>query len=113
SNIMGYKNEKGLMMGQDLINNEEYNFVPTQTIMRKGSFIDEDIIFQISQDGIFEHSKAVDRETREELDVSQYRDKYDRARAEINLSDLILKENILQTVGMASEDITNIKIGSG
>ncbi len=111
-NIMGYKNRKGIMMGQDLLNNDSYNFVPTQVIMRKGSFIDENVIFNISQDGIFENSRVIDRKTREELNVLDYRDKYEKAIREINLSDLILKEDIFKKAEKVEWDMAKINLES-
>lgn len=112
SNIMGYKNKKGFMMGQDLINSNKYNFVAAQTIMRKGSFIDKDIIFNISQDGIFDNSTVIDRKTRKQLDVNQYREIYDKVIDEINKSDTILKYDLLKYLVENDGNIDNIKINT-
>ncbi|MDR7869644.1 MAG: LTA synthase family protein [Tissierellaceae bacterium] len=95
-NIMGYENEKGLVFGRDLTNYEGYTNVTPQTIMRKGSFIDEDVIFGISRTEIFDHSTASDINTGEPLDVYQFRDIYERAIDDINRSDFILKNDILK-----------------
>lgn len=111
-NIMGYKNEYGLMMGKDLLNYKGYNFVAPQTTMRKGSFIDEDVIFNISQDGIFENSSVTSRKTRERLDVKDYRETYDKAISEINLSNIILKEDILNELANVGGDISKLELNS-
>ena len=95
-NIMGYKNEKGLMFGRDLTNYKDYNFIAQQTYMQKGSFMDEDKMFVIARDGIFDHSKAIKLDTREELDISQLRSMYEKVIGEINKSDFILKKDILK-----------------
>ncbi|MBU5437000.1 sulfatase-like hydrolase/transferase [Tissierella sp. MSJ-40] len=95
-NIMGYKNEKGLMFGRDLTNYKDYNFIAQQTYMQKGSFMDEDKMFVIARDGIFDHSKAIKLDTREELDISQFRGMYEKVIDEINKSDFILKKDILK-----------------
>lgn len=111
-NIMGYKNEHGLIMGKDLLNYKGYNFVSPQTIMRKGSFIDEDVIFKISQDGIFENSIVINRKTREELDVKDYRETYDKAISDINLSNIILKEDILNQLNHVHGDMTKLQLNN-
>lgn len=95
-NIMGYKNEKGLMLGRDLTNYKGYSYVAPQTYMLKGSFIDEDTLFVISRDGIFDHSKAYNIKTKEKIDIPQLRTIYEKAVDEINKSDFILKKNLLK-----------------
>ncbi len=96
-NIMGYKNEKGLLFGRDISNYKGYNFVSPQTYMRKGSFIDGENTFVISRDGIFQHSRAFNNRTREEIeDLEQLRKTHEMAIREINLSDYILNQNLLK-----------------
>ncbi len=96
-NIMGYENEKGIMFGRDLLNYEGDNYVaPPQTYVLKGSFIDDDIIFYMSRDGIFENCTAKDKASKEKIDVSPYREKYERIIADINKSDYILKKDLIK-----------------
>lgn len=95
-NIMGYENKKGLIFGRDLTNYEGYTYLSPQTYMQKGSFMDEKVIFSIARDGIFEHSKATDIKTREDLDLQQFRPMYEHVIDEINKSNYILKENLLK-----------------
>ena len=95
-NIMGYENEKGLIFGRDLTNYRGNNLVSPQTYMLKGSFIDEDTLFVVSRDGIFEHSRAINKETKEELDVERFREKYEKSIKEINTSEFILKKDLLR-----------------
>ncbi|MBU5427934.1 sulfatase-like hydrolase/transferase [Tissierella pigra] len=95
-NIMGYKNEKGLVFGRDLTNYTGNNFVAPQTYMLKGSFIDKDTLFVVSRDGIFEHSRAVNKKTGKEVEVEQFREQYEKAIEEINKSEFILKKDILK-----------------
>lgn len=83
-NILGIKNEY-LTFGRDLLNSES-GFVAAQTFMEKGSFIDDEKVFQISRDGVFENSIAYDRDTHEPIDIEQCRDEYERAIKAINLS---------------------------
>lgn len=95
-NIMGHENEKGLVFGRDLNNYEGYTNVTPQTIMRKGSFVDEETIFSISRTEIFDHSIATDIKTGESLDIDQFRDIYEKAIEDINKSNFILKNDILK-----------------
>ncbi len=96
-NILGYENEKGIVFGRDLNNYDGYNNIKPQTIMRKGSFIDEDVIFVMSRTEIFEQCRVYDRYTKEELDIEDYRHIYDNVIAEINLSNIILKNDLIKT----------------
>ncbi len=98
ANIMGYDNTKGLVFGRDLSNYEGYNFVASQTYMLKGSFIDENILFEISRDGIFEHSRAVNRNTREPIDLEKVKATSQKAIEEIEKSNYILKKNYFRGV---------------
>jgi len=95
-NIMGYKNEKGLMLGRDLTNYKEENYVFPQTYLLKGSFIGKDTMFVMARDGLFDNSKAYDLNTREELDRNEFRKMYDEIIKEINKSDFILKKDLLK-----------------
>lgn len=97
-NLLGIENKKGLMFGVDLNNYDGYNNVKAQTIMRKGSFIDQDTIFTISATEVFDDSKAELRSDYSETDIYKYRDIYDQTIAEINLSNYILKNNLLKNL---------------
>ncbi|MDR7869643.1 MAG: LTA synthase family protein [Tissierellaceae bacterium] len=96
ANIMGYDNTKGLVFGRDLTNYKGRNYIAPQTYMLKGSFIDEDVLFEISRDGIFENSRAIDRHTRKELDVEQFRQMSEDITKEIDKSNYILKKDYLK-----------------
>ncbi|NLY46412.1 MAG: LTA synthase family protein [Tissierella sp.] len=91
ANIMGYDNTKGLVFGRDLTNYNGNNIIAPQTYMLKGSFIDKDTLFEISRDGIFERSRAINRHTREVLEVEQFRNISEEVKKEIDMSDYILK----------------------
>ena len=95
-NIMGYENEKGIMFGRDLVNYEGENFVAAQTYVLKGSFIDDDTLFYMSNDGLFKNSKALNRKTRKPLDVEDFREEYEKIVGEINKSNYILKNDLIK-----------------
>lgn len=80
------------MMGQDMLNTEDY-FALFQTYMITGSFMKDDIVFEMSRDGVFENSRAYHRKTREPIEVSDCREGYNRALYEIALSRYLLENN--------------------
>ncbi len=92
-NVLGIEN-KYLTFGQDLLNAEE-GFVASQTFMEKGSFIDNEVVFQIARDGVFENSKAYDRDTHEPVDLEACREGYERAIREVNLSKKVTESDTL------------------
>ena len=96
-NIMGYENEKGLMFGRDLINYKGENLVAPQTYAVKGSVITDEILIEMSRDGVFENSRAYNIKTRELLDVKEYRHLHEKALSEINKSDYILRTDFLRS----------------
>ena len=97
ANVMGCDNTKGLVFGRDITNYYRKNIIAPQTYMLKGSFIDEDILFEISRDGIFENSRAINRHTREKLDVEQFRQISEQMIKEIDKSNYILKTDYFKT----------------
>lgn len=82
------------VMGVDMLNSDDH-FVLFQTYMITGSFIDEDTVFEMSRDGIFEHGRAWNRLTQELIDVELCRPGYERALYEIEYSRYLLENNIV------------------
>jgi len=96
ANIMGYKLQEGIIFGQDLNNQTNNNYVFPQTYMHMGSVITKDDVFVISRDLVFEHSRAYNRETKEEISIEKFRGLYKKAIEEINISNYILENNIME-----------------
>lgn len=92
TNLLGIDDSDLFMMGQDLLNTDDY-FVAFQTYMIRGSFIHGDIVLEMSRDGIFEHSRAWNRKTKESVPVEEYKDFYDRALYELDYSRYIMENN--------------------
>lgn len=111
-NVMGYENTKGLIFGRDITNYEGYNYLSPQTYMQKGSFMDENVLFEIARDGIFEHSKAINIQTRQPLDIQEFRPMYEHVIREINKSNYILKENLLKEY-IENNGEVNLKVQQG
>ncbi|KUO50847.1 MAG: hypothetical protein APF76_01310 [Desulfitibacter sp. BRH_c19] len=96
-NLLGVKIEPDKILGKDLLNIEQ-GFVAKQVHVARGSFIDDEKIFIMSNDGIFENSIAWNIQTREAVDIEECRAGYERALAEVNLSEYILENNLISMV---------------
>jgi len=96
-NLFGIKNQNGIMFGQDLLNAEK-GFVAEQTYMLKGSFIDDEKVFVMSRDGIFEHSRAFLIKNGESVNINKCVEGYKKAIEMIDKSDYILKNDYLNQI---------------
>lgn len=92
ANLLGLSPKK-YFFGQDLLNAKE-GFVAKQVHVAQGSFIDDEKVFIMSPDGIFENSQAWSLQSGTPIDVALCRDGYDRAVSEILLSTYIMNENL-------------------
>ena len=106
SNIMGYENYKGLVFGRDLTNYKDKNYVYPQTYMLKGSIIDDESVFEMSRDGLYDHSRAYKIKTGESIDVDVFRDQHYNAISEIDKSNYILENNLLKDLVEKSPALT-------
>lgn len=94
-NLMGEKNKNPYVFGRDLLNSKE-GFVASQTYLVKGSFIKENILFEMSRDGNFKNSRAIDLTKRKETDVYRFIEESEFASSQINLANYILDNNLIK-----------------
>lgn len=66
-NLYGIDRKKYVMMGEDILSNKNPHIVFPQSYLIRGSFINDDYIFQMKRDGIFENGELRDRKTGEVL----------------------------------------------
>ncbi|QNO14213.1 LTA synthase family protein [Alkalicella caledoniensis] len=97
ANLLGIELRSDSVLGKDLLNTEK-GFAAIQNHVAQGSFIDDNIVFVMSEDGIFENSDAWDLKTGEPLDLELAREGYERAVAELKLSEYILQNNLVPLV---------------
>lgn len=97
ANLMGLRLEANRIMGKDLLNTKQ-GFVAKQVHLIQGSFIDNDKIFIMSKDGIFENSRAWNLHTGEPISLEECQEGYERALAEINLSEYTMQNNLINIV---------------
>jgi hypothetical protein len=107
SYLMGVEQLKTLYLGQNLFT-AEVGFVPIQMHMLKGSFIMDDVVFQMSRDGIFKNSEAWNRITKEPLDVESYYLEYKAAKQAVEVSEFYLYNDILNKVLVEGKDLNSI-----
>lgn len=96
-NLLGLRIEPDKVLGKDLLNIEE-GFVAMQIHVARGTFIDNEKIFIMSNDGVFENSRAWNIQTGVSVDLEECREGYERALAEVRLSDYIMQNNLISLV---------------
>lgn len=94
ANIMGLSLDNTMTLGQDLANAQE-GFVAFTTYIFEGSFANNDIIFEISREEIFENSRAWYIGTNEEVDIMPYREEYEKALLLKKTSKEILEQDLM------------------
>ncbi|MDF2941200.1 MAG: hypothetical protein K0S01_58 [Herbinix sp.] len=94
ANIMGLTLDKTFIVGQDLSNATD-GFVAFTSYLLEGSFATNDIMFEISREGIFEGSRAWKIGTNEQVDATLYQADYDKATLLKKTSKEILEQNLI------------------
>lgn len=96
-NLLGLHNDKGIMMGRDLFSDKDPQdlFVAQQTYMPKGSFISKDKVCNAGPTGLFEDAYAIRRSDKQPTHKTGCRRIMKKARDHIDLSDAILKRNVV------------------
>lgn len=93
--LLGFESLDTLYLGQNLLTAEE-GFAPVQIHMLKGSFIKDDIVFEMSRDGVFDNSRAWNRKTLEPVEIEGLEEDYLRAKEKIDLSHFYLYNDVLK-----------------
>ncbi len=93
--LLGIENLDTLYLGQNLLTAES-GFVAFQMHMLKGSFVMDDVVFEMSRDGVFQNSSVRNRITGEKLDPNDYYDEYLKAVEKIELSRFYLENDVLR-----------------
>lgn len=94
SNLMGFKIDQPYILGQDLVN-AKHGFVAFTAYLFDGSFASDDVMFEISREGIFEGSRAWKIGTNIELDINDYKQDYNKAIELKKASKDILEQNLI------------------
>lgn len=94
ANVMGLTLEKTMIFGQDIANAKE-GFVAFTTYLFEGSFANNHIIFEISREKVFENSRGWLIGTNEEVDITPYREEYEKALLFKKTSKEILEQDLM------------------
>ncbi|MCT4543361.1 MAG: LTA synthase family protein [Vallitalea sp.] len=95
SNLLGVEVNNKYIFGQDLVNAKK-GYTASVTYMLRGSFIIDDVIFEMSRDGLFSSSKAKNRLTDKVIAKKGLEDDYERALKLLDLSKYILDKNLIK-----------------
>jgi phosphoglycerol transferase MdoB-like AlkP superfamily enzyme len=94
-NIMGIKaSNDTFILGQDIVNAKE-GFVAFTSYLFEGSFVTDEVMFEISREGIFEGSRAWRIGTNEEADAEGFKEQYEKALLLKKTSEEILEQNLI------------------
>ena len=85
------------VLGRDLLNSKN-GFVAFTVYLFNGSFIKDDVMFEISREKLFEGSRAWNIKTGEELDISEYEEEYKRALKIKESSTYILDNDLMASM---------------
>ena len=94
ASLMGIEIQQPYIVGQDLLA-ADHGFAAFTAYLFDGSFACDDIMFQISREGIFEGSRAWNRKTLQEVDSSAYREQYEKALELKEASRQILEQDLI------------------
>jgi len=94
ANIMDIDIDQPYVLGQVLVNAKD-GFVAFTAYLFEGSFVHNNVMFEISREGVFEGSRAWDINTGTSLDASLYEEDYKRAITLKQTSKEILDQNLI------------------
>lgn len=89
--LLGIKIDNNYMMGKSLFQEDRL------VIFRRGSFTNDQVFYQATNDGVFENGTCYDLETNSETSVDNCRSGYDETIRRLNISDLVLSEDLIKT----------------
>ena len=102
ANLMDLDITQPYVLGQDLVNAKD-GFAAFTAYVFEGSFVSNDVFFNISREGVFEGSEAWKIGTDEKVDAKEYRDAYERAIQLKKASKDILEQDLLKEYVHRSE----------
>ncbi|QOX63054.1 sulfatase-like hydrolase/transferase [Anoxybacterium hadale] len=101
--LMGFDALDTVYLGHNLLTIDS-GFVAEQTYMTKGSFFEDDIVYEMSRDGVFENGRAWNKKTGESIPVKDCYEGYLKSMSIINTSEYILKNDVLRKIYLEEQD---------
>ncbi len=105
--LMGFDTLDTVYLGHNLLTIDE-GFVAEQTYMTKGSFFQDETVYEMSRDGVFENGRAWNRKTGKQVPVKDCYEGYIKSMGLINTSEYILKNDILRKMYLEDEDAASV-----
>ncbi|MEG2199899.1 MAG: LTA synthase family protein, partial [Anaerovorax sp.] len=105
--LMGFDTLDTLYLGHNLLTIKS-GFVTEQTYMTKGSFFQDDIVYEMSRDGVFENGRAYNQKTGEGVPIEECYAGYLKSMDTINASEYILKNDVLRKMLVDGEDAAQV-----
>lgn len=105
ASLLGVEKLNTLYFGHNMLT-EKSGFVASQTYMVKGSFIQDDTIFEMSRDGVFANSRAWNTKTKQPVELNQCVEGYKRSVKEVDTCAYYLANDILRKVLVEHQDLT-------
>ncbi len=109
--LMGFESLDTVYLGHNLLTIDS-GFVAEQTYMTKGSFFQDDIVYEMSRDGVFENGRAWNQRTGEPVPVKDCYEGYMRSMGIINTCEYILKNDVLRKIYEENQDAVSAFSGS-
>ncbi|MDD3169159.1 MAG: sulfatase-like hydrolase/transferase [Eubacteriales bacterium] len=101
--LMGFESLDTVYLGHNLLTIDEGS-VAEQTYMTKGSFFQDDIVYEMSRDGVFENGRAWNQRTGKRVALEDCYEGYMRSMGIINTSEYILKNDVLRKIYEENQD---------
>lgn len=95
ASLMDFDLEQPYVMGQNLLTAKD-GFAAFTAYLFEGSFAYNDIMFEISREGIFEGSRAWNRNTLQEVDSSKYEKQYKHAVELKEASKQVMEQDLIR-----------------
>ena len=100
-NLLGLPRDEVFTLGHDLLN-ADVGPRGFRYYEPEGTFVDDELAFLASEDGVFEEGQCLHRRTEQTVPVARCRPGYDAVRADLELSDRLLTDaNALQQLNDA------------
>lgn len=101
--LMGFDELDTTYLGHNLLTIKT-GFVAEQTYMTKGSFFQDDIVYEMSRDGVFENGRAWNKKTGKPVPLDDCYEGYIRSMGIVNTSEYILKNDVLRKIYLEGEE---------
>lgn len=108
--LLGMETLDTIYLGQNLITADE-GFAAIQQFLPKGSFIDDDVVFRASDDGVFSNGTAWEAESGEKTSIEGLEEESGRSSQYADLSEFYLKYDVLDKVLNENMSIDEILSG--